>query len=291
MLVVHQSEATETSKNSIHGGISIIKETHDEEITENNDRHMHVGHDPLSHMQHQMDPSVIVFFLLDNLKKGTSMQIYFPKREKIGSSSSTTPLLTKEEADRIPFSSKYLPELLQRYRFSHGSPQAIAMENALRQCEIEPIKGETKFCATSIESMLEFAQKIFGLESHVETLSTRHLTALRSTLQRYIIAAEPQQIWAPKTVACHTMPYPYAVFYCHYQESESRVYRVHLVAEHGDEVEAIAVCHMDTSQWSPHHVSFRILGTKPGASPICHFFPADHLVLVPDYSSVSIAVA
>ncbi|KNA03061.1 hypothetical protein SOVF_212750, partial [Spinacia oleracea] len=48
-------------------------------------------------------------------------------------------------------------------------------------------------------------------------------------------------------------------------------------------VEAVAVCHMDTSQWSPNHASFRVLKIKPGSSPVCHFFPADNLVWVPSF--------
>ncbi|MCI83693.1 BURP domain-containing protein, partial [Trifolium medium] len=44
--------------------------------------------------------------------------------------------------------------------------------------------------------------------------------------------------------------------------------------ENGDMVEAMAVCHLDTSQWTPSHVSFQVLGVTPGSSSVCHFFPA-----------------
>uniref|UniRef100_A0A803MBX3 BURP domain-containing protein n=1 Tax=Chenopodium quinoa TaxID=63459 RepID=A0A803MBX3_CHEQI len=83
-------------------------------------------------------------------------------------------------------------------------------------------------------------------------------------------------------VACHTMPYPYVVYLCHFQESESKVFQVSLRGEDNNIVhEAVAVCHMDTSQWSPDHASFWVLGIKPGSSPVCHFFPTDNLVWVP----------
>lgn len=83
------------------------------------------------------------------------------------------------------------------------------------------------------------------------------------------------------------MPYPYAVFYCHYQESESKVFRVSLTGENGDKVEAIGVCHIDTSQWSRNHVAFKVLGIKPGSTPVCHFFPEDNFVLVPSTTSTN----
>ncbi|CDO97066.1 unnamed protein product [Coffea canephora] len=198
-------------------------------------------------MMNHMDLSTTVFFLLDDLKLGKTMPIYFPDRDL--TSSSSPPLLSETEADDIPFSSQQLPNLLRLFSFSPGSPQAIAMEDTLRQCEIAPIKGDTKFCATSYESMINFAREILGSEANIQVLSTIHLT---------------------RSVA----------------GSESRVYEVSLYGENGERVEAIAVCHLDTSRWSPNHVSFRVLGIKPGTSPVCHFFPADNFVLVASTSSI-----
>ncbi|KAI3448046.1 hypothetical protein Pfo_004711 [Paulownia fortunei] len=234
-----------------------------------------------SHMHH-MDPSLIVFFLVEDLKQGNTMPIYFPRREL---SDSLLHLLSKEEADSIPFTSQELHNLLQLFSFSQGSPQAIAMEETLEECERKPIKGETKICATSLESMLDFIQMIFGSETPTKSFSTTHLTQSNALLQKYTIMGI-QEISAPKLVACHTMPYAYVVFYCHYQKSKSRVYRVSLIGENGDKVEAIAVCHMDTSRWSRNHVSFQVLGIEPGSSPVCHFFPADNFVWVPSTTTI-----
>ena len=160
------------------------------------------------------------------------------------------------------------------------------MEDTLRQCEIAPIKGDTKFCATSYESMINFAREILGSEANIQVLSTIHLTRSVAGVRQYTIIQVPRRVSAPKMAACHSMPYPYAVFFCHHQESESRVYRISLYGENGERVEAIAVCHLDTSRWSPNHVSFRVLGIKPGTSPVCHFFPADNFVLVASTSSI-----
>lgn len=234
----------------------------------------HIHAHPSSHMHH-MDPSLVVFFMMGDLKEGKTMPIYFPKRDP-----SSPHLLPKEEADQIPFSLKQLPNLLQHFSFSQASPQAKAMEETLTQCEFKPIKGETKLCATSLESMLDFTRGIIGLDAQVKVLSTTHLTKSTTLLQNYTVLQDPIEIPAPKMVACHTMPYPYAVFYCHSQVTENRVLRISLEGENGDRVEAISVCHLDTSHWSRDHVSFRVLGIEPGTSPVCHFFPADNFVWV-----------
>lgn len=227
------------------------------------------------HMQH-MDPSLNVFFTIDDLKVGKIKPIYFPKKNL----SKSPRLLSREESDTIPFSSKHLPYLLEFFSFSIESPQAKAMEYTLGQCEVEPIQGETKFCATTLESLLDFARGIFGLDTQLKVLTTTHLTNSTTLLQNYTFLGV-KEIPAPKMIACHTMPYPYAVFYCHCQESETRVFEVSLGGENGETVQAAAVCHMDTSRWDLDHVSFQVLKIEPRSSPVCHFFPADNLVWVP----------
>lgn len=231
-----------------------------------------------------MDPSVTIFFFFEDLKIGNTMKIYFPKRKL---SDSLPHLLTKEEADSIPFSSHQLPQILRLFSFSDDSPQASAMAATLEECDREPIQGEQKFCATSVQSMSEFLETIFGGGAAIEALATAHLKRSEedSGVQMYGIAGI-ERIPSPKMVSCHTMPYAYTVFYCHYHESENRVYRVMLEGENGDEVGAIAVCHMDTSQWGRGHVAFGILGVEPGSTPVCHFFPADNFVWVPTVTSV-----
>ena len=232
--------------------------------------HVH-GHS--SSQMDLLDPSVIVFFTIKDLKLGKTLPIYFVRKH-------LPPFLPKEKADSIPFSYSQLPYLLEFFSFSQGSPQAKAMENTLRECEIKPIKGETKLCATSQESMLDFVHNTFGLESYFR-VTTSYLTKSRALLQNYTILEVPKETPAPKMVACHTLPYPYAVFYCHSQLTENKVFKVLLQGENGDRVDALAVCHLDTSAWSRDHISFRVLGIEPGTSPVCHFFPADNLIWLP----------
>ncbi|XP_059649970.1 BURP domain-containing protein BNM2A-like [Cornus florida] len=282
VLRLHSMDDDDNDDNYVHKGVHASQVVRDHK---HNGDHAHQGiHSehvhahPSSHMDH-INPSLMVFFILEDLKVGKIMPIFFPN----GDSSSSPRILPREEADSIPFSLKQLPKLIQLFSFSRGSPQAKAMEDTLTQCEIfEPIKGEIKYCATSLESMLDFTRRVFGLETQFKVVSTNYLKRTKSTLlQNYTVLKVPQEISAPKMVACHTMPYPYAVFYCHSQMSENKVFQVSLGGENGDRVEAVVVCHMDTSQWSRNHVSFRVLGIEPGSSPMCHFFPWDNFVWVP----------
>uniref|UniRef100_A0A0A9GGQ9 BURP domain-containing protein n=1 Tax=Arundo donax TaxID=35708 RepID=A0A0A9GGQ9_ARUDO len=80
-----------------------------------------------------------------------------------------------------------------------------------------------------------------------------------------------------RLVACHAKPYAYAVFACHLTQ-QTRAYSVSMLGMDGTAVEAVAVCHADTSGWNPKHVAFQVLKVKPGTVPVCHFLAQDHVV-------------
>ncbi|QCE16807.1 hypothetical protein DEO72_LG11g3826 [Vigna unguiculata] len=230
-----------------------------------------------SHDDHKhMDPELNVFFTPNDLRVGKIMPIYFSKKN----SSNSPKFLTREEAENVPFSSKHLPYLLKFFSIPKHSPQAKAMKYTLKQCEFENMEGETKFCATSLESLFDFAHYLFGSDAQFKVLTTVHLTNSTTLLQNYSIS-EVKVISVPNVIGCHPMPYPYAVFYCHSQQSDTKLYEVLVEGENGGRVQAAAICHMDTSKWDRDHVSFRVLKVEPGTSPVCHFFPSDNLVWVP----------
>ncbi|MCE5165697.1 hypothetical protein HAX54_011670 [Datura stramonium] len=227
-----------------------------------------------------LNPQLNIFFTPKDLKIGKIMPLFFALKDP-----STSPhLLPREEADSIPFSSSKLPYLLEFFSFSKDSPQAKAMEDTFFHCEISAMNGESKFCATSLESMLEWAQEILGFDTKLGVYTTDFLKKSPVSLQNYTILQKPKEILVPKLVACHTLPYPYAVFYCHMQKGENKLFKISLLGENGDRIEAAAICHMDTKEWNHDHVAFRVLKVQPGSSPVCHFFPADNLVWVPSSS-------
>ncbi|XP_015163980.1 protein RAFTIN 1B-like isoform X2 [Solanum tuberosum] len=202
-----------------------------------------------------------IFFLMDDLKLGKTLTHSFPTMDL----PSSLQMLPK----KVPFSLK----------------EAKSMEETLRLCEDSPMKGETKYCATSIEAMRDFVQGILGENTQIEPLITMTTTSTdplnHNRLQNYTILNDPEDVGATKMVACHTMR---SVYYCHHTISKSKVLKVELRndANGSDKIEAIAVCHLDTSDWNPSHLSFRVLGILPGTSPICHFFPSSNdLVWIP----------
>ncbi|KAA8536122.1 hypothetical protein F0562_028600 [Nyssa sinensis] len=253
-------------------GVREISKQNSQELTSHDQNHMHAQLS--SHMDH-MEASKIGFFTMEDLYVGKRMSTAF---YNINFSSSPR-FLPREEADSIPFSSTELPNLLNFFSISPGSTQAKAMAETINSCELGAMKGETKFCATSLESMLQFVRGIFGLEAPFKVL-TNHYPGSSTLLQNYTIMEVPKEISASDMVVCHAVPYPYAVFYCHTQRNGNKVFKIVLGGEDGNRVEAVAVCHMDTSEWSPDHISFRLLGLKPGTTPVCHFFLASGLVWV-----------
>ncbi|KAK6240565.1 hypothetical protein SCA6_005954 [Theobroma cacao] len=153
------------------------------------------------------------------------------------------------------------------------------MEDTLQKCEIAPGKGETKTCATSLESMVDFVSGAFkGAPQDTRFVTTTHPTMSTASLQNYRVLETPKEIKSFRKVACHPMPYPYPVFFCHYDEdsSETRVFKVSMIGENTkDKVDAAAVCHMDSAS-----AALLNLTDKQGKSPMCHFFSAGDLIWV-----------
>ncbi|CAL5212356.1 unnamed protein product [Lathyrus oleraceus] len=220
------------------------------------------------------------YFNMDDLYVGHVMTLQFPVQE-------VSPYLSKKEADYIPLSKSQLPSVLQLFSIAEDSTQTKSMINTLEECEGETVTGETKICANSLESMLEFVDKIIGSDTKHSILSTSKPTPTATPLQKYTILEVSHEIHTPKWVACHPLPYPYAIYYCHYIATGTKVFKVTLVGdENGDKMEALGMCHLDTSEWNPDHIVFRQLGIKAGKNtPVCHFFPVNHLLWVPEEPS------
>ena len=114
-------------------------------------------------------------------------------------------------------------------------------------------------------------------------LGTRRVRAVTSTLPR--AGAPPQEytvravrpVDGASFVACHDEVYPYTVYRCH-GTGPARAYMVEMDGAREGAVTVATVCHTDTSRWNPEHVSFKLLGTKPGGAPICHLMPYGHII-------------
>ncbi|KAK3161858.1 hypothetical protein QOZ80_1BG0082350 [Eleusine coracana subsp. coracana] len=218
------------------------------------------------------DPNVALFFRDRDLHAGTKMTLQFAT-----TAGAAARFLPRAEAETVPFSTEKAPEILARFHVDPDSLQAAEMAQTLRDCEARAVDGERKACATSLESMVDFATSSLGT-SHVRAVSTVVAKEGSSPRQEYAVTGvKPAAGGTDSLVACHAEPYPYAVFACHMTRA-TRAYSVSMRGEDGTAVEAVAVCHTDTAGWNPKHLAFQVLKVKPGTVPVCHFLPQDHVV-------------
>ncbi|CAI8600271.1 unnamed protein product [Vicia faba] len=187
----------------------------------------------------------------------------------------------RKVSDDIPFSKSQVPSLLDLFSLTKDSTQGQYMIDIFNQCEFPPNKEETKACPTSLDSMLEFIHSVIGAETNYSTHSTSHPTPSGARLQNYIILDISTDIYSPKWVTCHPRPYLYGLYYFHYLDIRSKIFKVLLKGEDGDIMNALVIFHLDTSDMNPNHFIFDLLGMKHGDAPLCHFSSVKHLLWVP----------
>ncbi|XAR69315.1 hypothetical protein NMG60_11000855 [Bertholletia excelsa] len=222
--------------------------------------------------QLQDDPNIALFFREKDLKPGISMTLHFTK-----TTTKPTTFLPRDAAEKIPFSSEKLPEILNHFSLRPTSKEAQTMKATIQECEEPANKGEEKYCATSLESMVDFTTSKLGKD--VRAISTEVMDRTGKP-EKHSIAGAERATSGDKAVVCHKEDYPYAVFFCH-KTSATRAYTVSLTGDSGGGT-AVAVCHTNTATWNPKHLAFEVLKVKPGSVPICHFLPGDHIVWVPN---------
>ncbi|KAH6760626.1 hypothetical protein C2S51_017575 [Perilla frutescens var. frutescens] len=262
------------NKNGAHvnvgGGHGVNVRTHDK-----NGNPVNVHVDPFRYnyaateTQLHDDPNVALFFLEKDLYAGNKMNLHFSKP-----TNQETKFLPRKVADSIPFSSNKLPEIYSMFSVNPDSDEAESMKKTIQECEDAGIKGEEKFCATSLESMIDFSTSNLGEE--VTAVSTEADSSDRKLYRIKAVMKKPSE---KAVVVCHQQEYAYAVFYCHKTDT-TVAYEVSLVGAGGAKADAVAVCHRDTAQWNPKHLAFQVLKVKPGTVPICHYLPENHIVWV-----------
>ncbi|XP_074569267.1 BURP domain-containing protein 6-like [Curcuma longa] len=218
-----------------------------------------------------------LFFLEKDLFPGATFDLQFKR-----SISKHADLLPRRVADALPFSSDKLPDVLALLSVDPDSKEAREMSATLERCERTSNARETKHCATSIESMVDFAVSALATDD-VSAVSTVANATAAAAMQRYAVEGFERIGGEGVGVFCHAEPYAYVVFHCHaVGRGMMREYTVSLTGSDGSRVEAIAVCHLDTTSWNPRHVMLQVLHVKPGsAEPVCHFLPIDHVLWTP----------
>ncbi|GAB4860837.1 hypothetical protein Ancab_035999 [Ancistrocladus abbreviatus] len=143
------------------------------------------------------------------------------------------------------------------------SEEAQHIRGTIRRCEFKSLIDREKYCATSLESIVDYVTSKFGKE--VKALSP--LIPKKNKMQYTILDVTMLGDKHP-VMTCHKTNYPFVVFYCHLH-SAIIPYMVSLIVTDGTKVKVLATCHNHTSQWNPKAAGFQVLNVKPGAT-ICH---------------------
>lgn len=201
------------------------------------------------------------FFREAMLKEGTIMPM--PDiRDKMPERS----FLPRSILSKLPF----LPsELKNAFNVADGSAMDKIIKESLNDCARPPSKGETKRCVGSIEDMIDFSTSVLGPNITVRTTDNVNGSNQRVMLGR---VREINDGRVTESVSCHQSLFPYLLYYCH-SVPKVRVYEADLLdpnskvkINHG-----VAICHLDTTAWSPSHGAFLALGPGPGRIEVCHW--------------------
>ncbi|XP_047153302.1 polygalacturonase 1 beta-like protein 3 [Vigna umbellata] len=204
------------------------------------------------------------FFREEMMKEGTVMPM--PDiRDKMPERS----FLPRSILSKLPFSVSKIDELKRMFRASDNGSMERMMRESLEECERAPSRGETKRCVGSLEDMIDFATSILG--RNVAVRSTENDKGSKKS----VMVGPVKGINGGKvtqSVSCHQSLFPYLLYYCH-AVPKVRLYEADLLdpkskskINHG-----IAICHLDTSDWSPTHGAFVSLGSGPGRIEVCHW--------------------
>ncbi|XP_021738850.1 BURP domain protein RD22-like [Chenopodium quinoa] len=220
--------------------------------------------------QFQEEPGRSLFFLEKDMKFGHSMRLHFKQR------TNDATFLPREKAKTLPFSTNKIIDILHEFEVEPNTEEAKVIEETIEGCKHKGIQGEQKYCATSLESLVDYAKNTLG--KNVKAMSTE-AKIIGNKVKNYTIAAKKIVAKDNEAAVCHKQRYAYAVFYCHKSKGTS-AYKVTLISKDGSKAKAMAICHKDTSAWNPQHLAFQVLNVKRGSCPICHFLPEDHIVWI-----------
>ncbi|KDP26581.1 hypothetical protein JCGZ_17739 [Jatropha curcas] len=204
------------------------------------------------------------FFRESELKKGNVMPMpdirdKMPKRS----------FLPRSIISKLPFSTSKISQLKETFHAIDNSTMESIILDALSECERAPSPGETKRCVGSAEDMIDFATSVLG-----RNVAARTTENVNGSKQKIMIGSIKgiNGGKVTKSVSCHQSLYPYLLYYCH-SVPKVRVYEADLLdpnskakINHG-----VAICHLDTSSWSPTHGAFLALGSGPGRIEVCHW--------------------
>ncbi|WCJ38429.1 polygalacturonase 1 [Euphorbia peplus] len=204
------------------------------------------------------------FFREKQLKKGTVMPMpdivdKMPKRS----------FLPRSITSKLPFSTSNLAQLKNTFHALDNSSMEKIIHDALTECERAPSAGESKRCVGSAEDMIDFATSVLG--RNVAARATENVEGRKGKIKIGLVKGINGGK-VTKSVSCHQSLYPYLLYYCH-SVPKVRVYEADILDPNSNAKinHGVAICHLDTSSWSPTHGAFAALDSSPGRTEVCHW--------------------
>ncbi|XP_040383740.1 BURP domain-containing protein 14-like [Oryza brachyantha] len=172
-------------------------------------------------------------------------------------------------AAKIPFDASAVSAL---FGAAPGTAMSQVVSSTVAECARPPSRGETKRCATSAEDVVDFAVETLGDNVAVRATESTAGGGGEVRLGRVVAVGGGAGNATRPVVSCHQSLFPYLVYYCH-SVPAVHVYEADILAvDSGHRINhGVAVCHLDTSDWSPNHGAFIALGGKPGEIEVCHW--------------------
>ena len=205
-----------------------------------------------------------IFFRESMLKKGKVMPM-----PDINDKLPERSFLPRSISSKQPFSTLKVTELKHFFHAGGNSTMETMIVKSLSECKGAPNPGETKRCVSSAEDMIDFAVSVLG--RNIDILTTKNANGSKQN----IMIGSIERINGGKvtnSVTCHQSLFPYLLYYCH-SVPKVRVYQVDILDPNFKTKinNGAAICHMNTSDWSPTHEAFLALGSTPGRIEVCHW--------------------
>ncbi|CAM6029969.1 unnamed protein product [Sphagnum balticum] len=212
------------------------------------------------------DFQMLGFFVESKLVKGSTFEL--GANFLNDAANSRRDFLPGAVADTLPaLKASNLPKLLQAFNIREGTEMASSMETTISYCEgIANLTPEAKpaSCPTSEKAMAKFVSSLLG--QNVELLTNTVISAKASAVSGPVTVVDYHTRSADiedTPVVCHSLSFPSQVYYCH-KSRKIRVLQATLEAAEGGRINAVAICHLDTSWWSSKHPAFAALNVQPG---------------------------
>ncbi|CAN6361732.1 unnamed protein product [Urochloa humidicola] len=181
-----------------------------------------------------------IFFHKAQLRHGSTMEISFPAATK-------TAILPRSIAEKkAPFSN--LTEVLATFSIAPGSAEAEHVWDTLKWCHAPPqLAGELMSCTTSLETTVESATRMLGGAAAGGMWAAASALPSGGLPRRKYVVEAVAPLAGDHFVACHKVPFPYAVYQCHMTTRMTD--KAYMVSLRSGTLTAdmVAFCHLDTS--------------------------------------------